>query len=223
MKGARLVIVTLGALGFLAGWMAFPEGKGRGIEPGAIPPVTDGTFVKGLHYKVYKNGSPASEAEIDDLRIVPRNFFVFRIKSINEAVITNARIRLYDPSQKRRDDPFRSLFKEFTDQENGFGLITRAVVKGIDVNMYHAQKVTHHLTAAKADLMAGSNQTAFYDATIEHPSSKTVVRAAKLLWDTQERKFVVPGRYTLSGPGGDVKGEGVQIDMNFKMKQLRSL
>jgi hypothetical protein len=218
---ASVVVLAVGALGLLVAWGALPIRKGNEITPASNPPITDGTYVKGLHYKVHENGSLVSEAEAEDFRIVPKRFFVFRVKSVNEAVVTNARIKLFklnDSRKDSKDDPFGSLLKEFGDS----GLIVKAVVNGIDVNIYKAEKVTHHLTAAKADLMAGANQTAFYDAAIEHPPSKTVIRTAKLLWDTEKRKFRVPGQYTASGPGGEFRGKGVQIDLNFKMERMKS-
>jgi hypothetical protein len=222
-----IVILAVGALGFLVAWVVFPVSKGSKIAPASNPAITEGTFVKGLHYKVYRNGLLVSEAEAEDFKIIPKKFFVFKVKSINEAVITNARIKLFEQNESResrkKDDPFGSLFREFTDKENGEGLITRATVKGIDVNIYKAEKLTHHLTAASADLKAGANQTAFYNVAIEHPSSRMVIRTEKLLWDTQEKQFKAPGRYTASSPEGEVKGKGIQIDLDFKMRQLRSL
>ena len=218
---ALAVVLGIVGAGLLVVWTALLGGRGSNVVLGSNPEITEGTFVEGLRYRVHRNGSLVSEVEAEDLRIIPKSFFVFRVKSINEAVVTNARIKLFKLNETKKDikdDPFGSLLKEIADRD----LIVRAVARGIEVYIYKAEKVTHHLTAAKADLMAGANQTAFYDATIEHPLSKTVIRTAKVLWDTEERKFMVPGRYTASGPRGKSIGRGVQIDLDFKMRQLRT-
>ncbi len=80
---APFVILTLGALAFFSVRTGLPAVSERGLASGSDRPITEGTFAKGLHYKVYRDGSPVSEADVEDFRIVPRNFFVFRVKSLN--------------------------------------------------------------------------------------------------------------------------------------------
>lgn len=226
-KLSAVSFVPLAALGVVVSLAAFAVSRGNDPAPSSGPPTGVGTVVKGLHSRVYEDGLLVSEAEAEDFRIIPRRFFVFNVKSLNEAVITNARIKLFERKEtgeaRKKDDPFGSLFREFTDKENATGVITRAVVKGMEVSIYNTEGLTHHLTAARADLKAGQNQTVFYHAALEHPSSKRVITTEKLLWDAQEREFRIPGEYTGSGPGGAFQGKGVRIDLNFRVRQLAPL
>jgi len=218
---AFVAILLVGAVGVYLAWAGFTAKRGRAADPQSSPSITEGSFVKGLHYRVHDNGSLISEADAEDLRIVPKSFFVFKVKSISEAVVTNAKINLYKLNESRKDpgdDLFRAMVKEVSEGE----LIVKAVANGIEVNFYdETEKVTHHLKAARADLVAGPAQTVFYNATLENPPSRTIIRTEKLFWNAKEKKFKVPGQYITFYRGGEIKGNGLQIDMNFKMKKLK--
>lgn len=216
------LVIAAGALGFLFVYQTAPDKKGAVISSrSADSPAPGGMSIKGLQYKVRSRGALVAETDIEDFKIAPKKLFVFRVKSVNEAVITKARIRLYPhniesdtPREKEAaadDDPLGALFKEFTDRKAG--LITGVTVKEIDVGIYDSEVLTHRLSAARADFNAAKKLTTFYNATLEYPQLRKLIKADKMVWDAQAEMIRIPGSYTTSTRGGDSKGRGLQIDL----------
>lgn len=172
----------------------------------------EGALISGLRYKTYTNGTLMKMVEADEFRIVPRRFYVFRIKSLNEALVTNARISIFVPvgdhAKNKKDfpeDPFASLLKDLTDQESVNGVTTKVTVKGIEISIYHSKVLTHHLKAASADLGVSGGQAIFYNAVLEDVALRTRSIAKKMIWDSRTKKFRIPG--SPSGTAG-AKGKG---------------
>ena len=206
--------ITLGALalsvvGALLIWSELPD---RTAANKVLPDAAlrgEGSRISGLRYKTYMDGTLIKMVEADEFSIVPRRFNVFRIKSLNEAVVTNARISIFVPETDEVDnkktlseDPLNSLLKELTNRESADGLITKVTVKGIDISMYHSNVLTKHLKAASADLRAGGGQAIFYNAVLDGPTSRTRTIAKAMIWDQRTKKFIIHG-----GTAG-AKGKG---------------
>jgi hypothetical protein len=182
-------------------------------------------LINGLSYKVYNNGMLVSKMQAEVFKIKPRRFFIFNIKSINEAILTNVKIDVYinkktkEGKEIKKDiDLLKLFFDSTTGRNKGMGLITRAMIKGIDLNIYNSDVLTHNLKAATAYFMLKKNKIVFYNVNLENPPSHKLISAEEIIWDAREKSFKVPDRYTASSPKGKIKGKGLIIDLDFNIK-----
>ncbi len=185
-----------------------------------------------LSYKVHDKGVLITKGKADEFKIAPRKFLVFSIKSINEALLTNVKVDIYIHNiiKSERDGDSKNtdfnIFNPFIDVSNskgkGTGLITKAIIKGIDIRMFNENILTIKLNASTADLKAKEGNMVFYNATLEHlPSSKSI-SSKKIFWDREKMVFKIPGWYNASSPKGKGRGKGLQIDLNFNLIPLYS-
>jgi hypothetical protein len=187
-------------------------------------------FIKGLRYKTYENGSLVARVEAQEFKIIPRRFFVFHIKSLNEAVITNAKMDLFFHGREAHnsiaeegndESPFKVLFKELTRKDSGAGLITKVTMKGIDISIYDSGVLRRRVRAASADLINDSGRAIFYDATLEDPHMGKSVSAPKVVWDSHEKRFKVPGDHRASALRMKRDGKERLAGFNFHMGELK--
>jgi hypothetical protein len=196
---SALKVFVVSAVGCLIVWAAFPNRKTNEFPaPSNAEIRNEELLIRGLRYKSYSNGVLVAQVEAEEFKIIPRRFLVFQIKSINEAVVTNTKISIFssredNPGGGKGMDPFGSLFKEFTNKDSGVGLVTKVIVKGIDIVIYDSDVLTQHLRAASADLRSNGGAAIFYDAVLERPASRTRIKAKKMIWDSREKKFIIPG------------------------------
>jgi len=184
----------------------------------------------GVSSKVYDNGVLVSKMEAEMFKIRPRKFFLFNIKSVNEAILTNVKLDIYIKNKGLKEgketayiDLLKPIFDATTGKGTGTGLITRAVIKGIDFNIFNSDILIHKLKARSADFMLQNKKIVFLNVTLEHPPSSRLISAERMIWDAQEGNFKVPGWYKSSTPKGDSKGKGVQIDLDFRINKLKAL
>ncbi len=203
-KVSAAKILAVLAVGFFIAWAALSAKKDDDIKApvdGAIK--EEETLITDLRYKACKDGRLVARIEAEEFKIRPRRFFVFQIKSLNEAIITNAKMDLFfrrgvphgSLQQEGGDGPFGALLRDLTNKESGVGLVTKVTLKGVDISIYDSDALTQRLRADSADLRSDTGQGTFYNATLEETSSGKFAVAAKVVWDSHKRKFKVSGDY----------------------------
>lgn len=217
-KSSAVKIIFIFALGLFIVWMLLPEKKKTNTSP---PPYNPPLLINGLSYKAYNNGILVSKMEAEEFKIRPRKFFIFNIKSVNEAILTNVKLNMYIKNKELADiDLLNPIFDGTTGKGTGTGLITRAIIKGIDVNIFISDVLTHKLKATSADFMLKKKKIVFYNASLEHPPSSKLISAKKIIWDAQEKAFMVYNLDKASSPKEKAKGKGLKIDLDFNMKPI---
>lgn len=205
--------------------MLLPEKKKTNTLPQSFNPPL---LIDGLSYKVYNNGTLVSKMEADEFKISPRKFFIFNIKSVNEAILKNVKMDIYIKDLKLKKgkvietdiDLLKLFFDSTTGKKTGAGLITRALIKGIDMNIYISDVLTHKLKASTAEFMLKGKKIIFYNVTLENPLSHKLIHAAKIIWDAQEKVFKISDWYEVSSLKGKTKGKSITIDLNFNIKPI---
>jgi hypothetical protein len=221
-KSSAVKIISILALGLLVVWAFLPEKKRSNTLPQSYNPPL---LINGLSYKAYNNGILVSKMEAEEFKIRPRKFFIFNIKSVNEAILTNVKLNMYLKNKELADiDLLNPIFDATTDKGTGkgtgIGLITRAIIKGIDVNIFISDVLTHKLKATSADFMLKKKRIVFYNASLEHPPSSRLISADKIIWDAQEKAFMVYNLDKTSSTKEKAKGKGLKIDLDFNIKPI---
>jgi hypothetical protein len=163
--------------------------------------------------------------EADSLEVRPRRFMVFNAKSINEAILINARLALYTYENK---EPYSDLFEfesalPFAGSSNDsgrsrvLGRVTRLVADTITIELFRDDLKIIVLEAAVGLIDKKKKGAKFFNVTLQHVLSNRIVRAENMLWDRKREVFIIPGEYIDIGPSGRVTGKSVEIDIDFKI------
>ncbi|TAL71292.1 MAG: hypothetical protein EPN88_05765, partial [Bacteroidetes bacterium] len=126
-KSSVVKIIFIFALGLLIVWAFLPEKKRSNTLPQSYnPPLV----MDGLSYKVYNDGILVSKMEAEEFKIRPRKFFIFNIKSVNEAILINVKLNMYIKNKKTKEDKeiadidlLNPIFDATTGKGTGAGLI----------------------------------------------------------------------------------------------------
>ncbi len=200
VSAAKILAVL--AVGFFIAWSALSVKKVNDIKAPVDGTIKEEeTCITGLRYKTCRNGRLVARIDAEEFKIRPRRFFVFQIKSLNEAIITNAKMDLFfrkeaphgSLGQEGGDGPFGALLRDLTNKESGVGLVTKVTLKGIDISIYDSDVLTQRLRADSADLRSDTGQGIFYKATLEEPSIGKFTVAPKVVWDPHKKKFKAQG------------------------------
>lgn len=227
-KSSAVKIILILALGLLIVWAFLPEGKKTNTSPQSYNPPL---LINGLSCKVYNNGILVSKMEAEEFKIRPRKFFIFNIKSVNEAILKNVKLNVYTKNKELKEskevtdiDLLNPIFDATTGKGTGTGtgtgLITRAIIKGIDVNIFISDVLTHKLKATTADFMLKKKRIVFYNVNLENPPSHKLINAEKIIWDAQEKVFKVYSLDKASSPKEKAKVKHFKIDLNFNIEPI---
>ena len=160
------------------------------------------------------------------LVIQPRRFMVFNIKSVNEAVLDNARleVHLYKDAMTRNTLSDYEKVLPFNGKKRGnhrhgavVGMVTRLVANGVRVDIFRDQ-IPAMILAAEYGLMEKKKSEAeFINAILKDSRSDQVIRSGRILWHEKRKLFVIPGSYAMSASGNYTSGESIEIDLDFNI------
>lgn len=227
MRKIFLFIILL-SIGFPVTWLLIPQKQSKDISIQPLP--NNPLSMKGLSYKVYDHGKLLLKVEANELKIAPRNFFIFNINSVNELILTDVKAELYDDmdfkdnksEEDKGIDLFNSIIEEAINKGKGTELITRAIIRGMDVNIYNSGLLRLKLKAPSAEIKQKERETVFYNATLEHPHTGRLINAAEIFWNGQKRAFLIPGLYEASSPKGKARAKGLIVDLNFNLEAIQN-
>jgi hypothetical protein len=186
--------------------------------------------IKDFRYAGQEQNRLVRVLEARELVVQPRRFGVFNIKSVNEAVLKDAHfevhfyeeaveeIPLFDYQQVQR--PSESTGRR--PHEAVTGVVTRAIAKGVLYRIFRDESEKIVLHAEYGVMEKRKSGPEFFNATIKDSGSDSFIRSRKILWDEQERVFVIPGAYAMSASGRRTSGKAVQVDLDFRITQSAS-
>ncbi len=222
------VTLILGTLA-VAGWIFW----GLSQQPEA--PVASSSSpsaplsIKGLAYSNYEGDQLLSRVEANRLQVRPRKFFVFNIKSVNEVILEQGRfeIHMVENQEAGKGERF-SLGAELSTSVNGLaglkgmGRITRCLVGGMAMDIFLAGKPHFLVKAEKAFMDFQKKETRFENVLLEGGASEKKIWAEQVWWDEGQQIFRIPGKYKARTPRGNASGEGILIDLDFRVRKLAS-
>jgi hypothetical protein len=163
----------------------------------------------------------------EQLVIRPRRFTVFNIKSINEALVENARFELHLYAKAATDNTLSDYEKvlPFNQAKRGnhrhgavVGMVTRLIANGVRVDIFRDEIPAIVLAAEYGLVEKRKPEAVFINAILKDSRSDRVVRSRTILWDEKRMLFVIPGPYVMSASGNDDRGKSIEIDLDFNIK-----
>ena len=216
----------------LSGWTIVAAGKARTgcdeIENSAHTlAVMD---VRGLTYSTYIEGQLVSRIQTDQLLITPRQFGMMRIKSVNEAVLVNARFEFQEHMAKGAEEgePVESVdFSQGIEgltQLRGVGRVTRGNIAGMRLVYRQDQQPRLHMAARRAVLDFARGESRMEDVVIDCVAVRRRIHAATVYWDRDTQRFFIPGDYQLElAPGKFTPGRGLIVDLEGNLHSPSTL
>jgi hypothetical protein len=166
------------------------------------------------------------------LVIQPRRFMVFNIKSINEAVLQNARLEthFYPESAKHSSlfdfqevMPFGQRTRGTRHTGSAFGVVTRLIANRIRVDIFRGDIQAIVLAANYGLVEKKKSKAEFINAILKDSRSDRVIRSSRILWNEKRMMFVIPGTYAMSASGNDCSGQSIEIDLEFNIRPVERL
>ncbi|GMQ87571.1 MAG: hypothetical protein BMS9Abin08_0775 [Gammaproteobacteria bacterium] len=186
--------------------------------------------ITGLVYSAQNERGVVHALQADQLLIKPRKFSLFNIRNVNEAVLNNARFetRFYaDTTSEQRLFDYEAVLPVGDDEgdsrhrsRSGYGLVTRLVANRVKFDIFRSEQKSMTLTAALGLLENKKRKAEFLNATLRDMRSARRISSRKIIWDAENRVFVVPGAYILHLAAKNVAGESIKVDMDFTIKPL---
>ena len=219
-----IFFLVLAGLGFLAAKDHF---KSAPVASSASKSLKVNPFVmQGVDYTAYENALPVMRIRADEIKINPRKILAFNIRKINEVTITNARMEIYLTPNSRENNPFSYiertiapiLLEKDVKRRSGteFGLITRGVVKKMNIVVLDQQKPVLSIQANTAVLDLKKNKVKMQSACVNDPPTERSISGETIFWDGKNKCFSIPGPYSLISPSGNHTGHKIQFDLNLK-------
>jgi hypothetical protein len=228
---AALVLFVACVLG-LALWIAFGyrDHVGRSTLP--APPSRQALSIQGLEYTTYESGRLLSRIAAAELTVKSRKFSVFRVKSVNEAVLTDTRFELFSPDPNPaqaaggEDRPGakdlalgRQLAKgvEGLAGLKGMGKITRATFAGMRMTVYgRGGGPELRIMARQAFMEPGKPEVRMEKVFLENLPLKTRLISDEVIWNEERETFAIPGTYRLETADSLTRGTAGLFDLSLR-------
>lgn len=199
------------------------ESQPEELVPEQVLPNETSMSAKSLSFSNYEDGRLTSRFQVDQMVVKPRKFGIFRVKSINEALLLNALFVFHQYSaaeEKVSDRPEGASKKpDLTDgiqglaELRGVGRLTRAVVDGMTLEFLHDKEMVLRAQMEKAFIDLQKNESRFEKSVFQLSRQKIILLGEEAFWDKKNKKFIIPGPYRILEGGDRKTGTGIAIDL----------
>ena len=207
-----------------------PTGRDTLVNtPSADQPHRIYPEITGLSSKIYGDGGITTWVKAARIAVGPRRILFFNLHSVNEIQMTNVRIKHYLSAISPEDESLTPLTLELINlgggqdktrhRRNGVSVISRVVIDDLSLELLRADIPAIALQAERAYLRKDRHPR-FFNAFLEDPASGKRIYSKKILWNSEIRKFQIPGKYIAQTPAGKASGENIQVDIDFKVTAL---
>ena len=186
-------------------------------------------WIKGFSSREFNGNNVLKRLSADELTIGPRKYFVFNIRPLNEAVISNAKLETHyyfdgnsTGQELDRFHPGGSLIsgKGIRTSIPTKGIITRCRFKDLFWKIYRDNNLSLVIQAKGAEINFRTKQMRLSDVCIEDRKSHKCIITRSVIWNEKQKTFKIPGHYIAMTPKGRVSGRGMQLDLNFVARPL---
>lgn len=189
----------------------------------------------GISSRLFEHDRLFARIEADEFRISPRQFWIFNVKSVNEAWLSKARVTVFLTGQEKEGRSVLPFFEpggllslpdnrtgsnRTGSRTSGLGLVTRGVIDGLEVTVYQLESPTFRLTAGRGEADLKRRTLTLTDVTVEDPPSGRTLRAHSAVWKDREQVLQIPGEYTAESRKGRAAGRGIEVDVSFRLRPL---
>ncbi len=216
-------------LAFLAGFVGFIVFVSGQKTASPDLPYKDELFrpypiaVKGLSTSRVDGNRLLSHLKADEFKVRPRKYFIFNVRPFNEVIFSNVKFEthFYPDIHGMAGGISFILSEEETipvkggNNLDGFGVITRGIIKGLVWEIFNADKLCLRVKAKKAHIDFNKNRTNLKNVTLEQMSPKRIIVSKKVIWNGRDEVFEIPGDYLALTPEGKVSGKGIKLDVKF--------
>jgi hypothetical protein len=216
-------------LAFLAGFVGFiiffSGQKTASPEPPFIDKISRHSpiTVKGLSASKCDGNRLLTHLQADEFKVNPRKYFIFNVRPFNEVTFSNVRFETHfypDIHGAAGGISFILSEEETTlvkgdNNLDGFGVITRGIIKGLVWEIFNADKLCVRVKAKKAHIDFNKNRTSLKNVTLEQMSPKRIIVSKTVIWNGKDEVFEIPGDYLALTPEGKVSGKGLRLDVEF--------
>lgn len=156
----------------------------------------------------------------DQLKVSPRNYYIFNIKSMNELILTNVKLETHcypgmsEKGKKTVSLPSNKSILSFSDNLiplKRTGFITRGVIKELTWIIFNADNPCLTVRARKAYLDLEKNDLELRNVIIENTLSKKLIVSRSASWHEKEKVFKIPGTYLAITPQGASRGNRIKL------------
>lgn len=225
-KAAFLLFVAC-ALGLVL-WIVF--GYREQVEHSTLPspPHRRALSIQGLEYATYESGRLLSRIAAVELLVKSRKFRIFRVKSVNEVILTDTRFELFSPAPTTDDGELppsgdlalgRQLAKgvEGLAGLKGMGKITRATLAGMRMTVYRGEgRPELRILARQAVMVPGQPEMRMEKVVIENLPMKTRLVSDEVIWNEARETFQAPGKYHLETADALIRGTAGLFDLSLR-------
>lgn len=187
--------------------------------------------MQSFSYTSFNDHGIDNTLEADELEIKPRRFMAFNIKSVNEAVLNNARLTVYtreDVDSEPQYFGFEDVIPLSDDKEGRMGrsrvlgLVTRMILNKMEMDLFRDNNKIITLVAETGLVEKKDGGLKAFNAILTDVRSSRQITTRKLLWDNKDKLFLIPGPYMMSTSSGNVFGKSVEVDLDFVITPLNS-
>ncbi len=163
--------------------------------------------ISGLRYSNYYDDNLESRLEFDNFQVRPRRFGPFKIQSVNEIFIRNARIQRLPVAQKEEkqeeekdsiSNQLPASLKEFLKSQK-IGRVQRVVFEGLQYTRIdsHAEGITSKIMARHAEYDFRQKKLILTNAALNNYAVTRHLIAKEIEWNESKRAWWVSGAATL--------------------------
>jgi len=190
--------------------------------------------VQGLTVMRFKGNQILTKVTAKELKINPRKFNIFNIRSFNELTLNKVTIEFYKSGDEPSGIDLGDLIYRFSSRSNGMssfskenkpgaiktgfraiktGLITRGVLNKLVLKIYNKNNLSVIVKSPTAYVNFKKNKVIFHNATAEYIASREIIKSRKIVLKCEKNVLKVPGQYILLSPTGFRKGRDLKINI----------
>lgn len=225
-----LFIIFLVGIGFLL--------SGKEKERSPLPelakesPSQSSVSLSNFTKTIYRDDRILATVKADHFEIARRKFWIFGIKDLNEISFSNLHIAAYLYDRDPSDVDFYSLTEKtlaglgmgaplFNRKgrplSKEVGLITRARIKGLTIEIFRNGKLVLSVRARGANLDPGKAEASMVNCIVEDAQAGMLIWGKTVIWKNKGKTFNIPREYIVTTPEGKRRGRGMtaNIDSDF--------
>lgn len=161
-----------------------------------------------LSFSRYLSGKRVIQLAADKIRISPKRFMIFSVRSFNEAIMESVRIDFfrYETNKRAKPTSEAGLVDSVNSLTGGkHGIITRAIINDLELRFYHQEALRYWLRAEKAQFNLRKRELWMAHVRIRDHDQNREIQARKAVWRERDNRLQIPGGLTVETPRGKSK------------------
>jgi len=189
-------------------------------------------ITQAMNSSLYEKGQLVERVSAARILVRSRRFGLFRLRNINEMVITDLS---FDFCVDKNEKNSKSNYSIFSSIKNGFqdtadnvhhsspfGHITSVAIDGFTfISRKSASHIYLECRAKHGKMKQKSSRLELQDCVLFQPSRKRRIVARKVDWNEEAQRFEILGQYHIIGPSETISGAGLAIDLYFHHVDLK--